>query len=274
MLCRAVLLAFLVLPVVACVPAPYTVTQHGLISAPRAASYDGQPLRTSAQFEAHASTTRVTGLGRTADSGAAVAQHSAGGSLREAINHTTDFGAEVDGAWSATDATLSGDSSVSTGVPVAAVIDAALALRTSVEIDARTRVGFALAMGLSSNPIHREGTGGGSYDRDESLLVRAALVPSYKLDQGLTLYASIGGSTQADIKETFVVVPDSTSNNDPGVVSEADQIVLTLAAGATIDVGERTHVMAQLAGALGRDATFGPQLLAGLAFDLGMPRAR
>ncbi len=269
---RAVLAAVLILPAVACTPAPYTVTQHGLISAPRAASYDGQPMPTVTRVEAHGGTARITDLGRSPLSGAAVARHHVGGALRTAVNEQTDVGLEIDGAWSATESTLSGDNSMSTGVPDAAVLDGALALRTSLELNDRMRLGLAFALGMSSSPIHREGSGAGAYSRDEALLARVALVPSYRFD-GVTLYGSLGGTTLSAIDETFTVVPDSGSSNDPGVVVEAKELAFTGAVGATVKVGDRTHVTAQVAQAMSQHASFGPQLMAGLAIDLGTPRA-
>lgn len=265
---RVVLLVLLAVPVMACTPAPYTVTQHGLIATPRPARFDGQPLPTRSRFEAHGGTARVTDLRGSPGSGAAVARHHAGAALRTAVNPQTDIGLELDGAWSATSTTLSGDSSISTGVPRAAVMDGALALRTSSAVGERMRLGFAFALGMSSSPIHREGTTAGSYSRDAALLARVAIVPSYRLD-GVTLYASLGGATQAEIQETFLVVPDSNSSNDPGVVAEARSLVFTAAAGATFDLGDRVHLNAQLAQAFGADATFGPQMMAGMAIDLG-----
>lgn len=267
-----VLLALLVLPVVACIPSPYTVTQHGLISAPRPASYDGQPMPTATRVEAHAATTRVADLGQAENSGAAVARHHAGGAVRAGVNAQTDIGLEVDGAWSATESTLSGDNSMSSGVPDAAVLEGALALRTSLELNARMRLGLAAAFGMSSSPIHRDGTGAGEFSRDEALLVRAALVPSYRFD-GVTLYGSLGGATLSAIDETFTVVPDSGSSNDPGVVAEAKELAFTGSIGATVHVADRVHLTAQLAQTMSEHTTFGPQLMAALAIDLGTPLA-
>lgn len=264
------LLALAALPLVACTPAPYTVTQHGLIAAPRPALYDGQPLATRSRIEGHFSTARVTDLGRVEDSGAAVARHQAGGAIRAAINSSSDIGLEGDAAWSATESTLSGDSSVSTGVPDAAVIDAAVAFRSSVG-EGAMRLGFAVAVGMSSSPIRREGHDG--YSRDEAGLFRGSLVPSYRMGN-VTLYGSIGGATQSDIKESFTVTPDSTSNNDPGVVVETTQIVLTVAAGASFDLGDRARLTAQVGEVFGHDAKFGPQAMAGLSVDLGGPAPR
>lgn len=265
-------LVLLVLPIVACIPSPYTVTQHGLVSAPRPASYDGQPMPTATRVEAHGGTARVVSDGQPADSGAAVARHHAGGALRTGVNAQTDIGLEVDGAWSATESTLSGDSSVSTGVPDAAVIEGALALRTSIELGSRMRLGLATAFGMSSSPIHRGGTDAGEFSRDEALLVRAALVPSYRFD-GVTLYGSLGGSTLSAIDEEFTVTPDSGSSNDPGVVVEAKELAVTAAVGATVHVADRVHLTAQLGQAMSQHTTFGPQLMAGLAIDLGVPLA-
>lgn len=265
------LLVLAALPLVACVPlAPSPVTQHGLIAAPRAASFDGQPMPSRTRVEGHFSTARIAKLGGVADSGAAVARHQAGGALRAALNPTTDLGLEGDAAWSATESTLSGDSSMSTGVPNAAVIDAAIALRTSLG-KGPMRVGLALALGLSSSPIHREGQPGDLYSRDEAALARAAVVPSYRFDN-ITLYASVGGATQSDVKETFTWFPDNGS--DPGVVVETSQFVLTVAAGATVDIGESAHLTAQVGDAIGPEAHFGPQLMAGVAIDLGPTVAR
>ncbi len=261
-------LALALLPLVACVPlAASPVTQHGLIAAPRAPTYDGQAMPTALRVEGHFSTARIDDLGGVADSGAAVARHQAGGALRAALNATTDFGIESDVAWSASKSTLSGDSSISAGVPEAAVIDAALALRTSLGTGP-LHVGLALALGLSSSPIHRSGQPDGIYSRDEAALVRAAVVPSYRFDN-ITLYASIGGATQSDVKETFTWYPDNASGSDPGVIVETSQFVLTAAAGATVDLGDRAHLTAQIGDALGRDAHFGPQLMGVIAMDLG-----
>ncbi len=260
-----------VLPVVACVPlAPSPITQHGLIAAPRAASFDGQPIHSRTRIEGHFSTARLGKLDGVAESGAAVARHQAGGAVRAALTPTTDLGLEGDAAWSASETTLSGDSSMSTGVPHAAVIDAAIALRTSLGTGPM-RVGLALAVGLSSSPIHRSGQPGDLYSRDEAALARAAVVPSYRFDT-ITLYASLGGATQSDVKETFTWYPDSES--DPGVVVETSQFVLTVAAGATVDIGPTAHLTAQIGDALGAQTHFGPQLMAGVAIDLGRTVAR
>lgn len=267
------LLALVALPLVACLPlAPSPVTQHGLIAAPRAASFDGQPMHSRTRVEGHFSTARITELGGVADSGAAVARHQAGGALRAALTPTTDLGLEGDAAWSATESTLSGDSSMATGVPNAAVIDAAIALRTSLGTGPM-RVGLALALGLSSSPIHRAGQPGDLYSRDEAALARAAVVPSYRFDN-ITLYASLGGATQSDVKETFTWFPDNESGSDPGVVVETSQFVLTVAAGATVDIGESAHLTAQVGDAIGSETHFGPQLMAGVAIDLGPTATR
>jgi hypothetical protein len=257
--------------VAACTPAPYTIVQHGLVAAPRPATYDGQPLTTRSRVEGHASTTTVTAASDSPaahDSGAAVARHAAGGAVRTTIKPDTDIGLEVDGSWFGTATTLAGDNSMSTGVPDAAVVDAVVALRTSIAQTPSLRVGVAFALGGSSIPIHRDGTT--VYSRDESLIARLAIVPSYRFEH-VTVYGSVGGSTQSDIEKYYTVTPTSTNNNDPGVIAEASQLVVTLAAGATIDLGNRAHLNAQIADVLGQEATFGPQVTAGLAFDLGDP---
>jgi len=259
------LLALAALPLVACTPAPYTVVQHGLIGAPRPAFYNGQPLPTSTRIEGHVGTARVGGLGKVEDSGAAVARHQAGGAIRARVGESSDIGLEGDASWSKTGETLSGDSSVSTGVPDAAVIDAAAAFRSSVAQGAM-RLGFTVALGLTSSPIRRDGNA--RYGRDETVMFRAALVPSYRMGN-VTLYGSLGTATQSDIKESFVVTPDSGGNGDPGTVVEVSQLVLTAAAGATVDVGDRTHLTAQIGHVIARDASFGPQAMAGLSVDLG-----
>ncbi len=270
MVSRLVLAA---LPLVACVPlAPSPVTQHGLIAAPRAPIYDGQPMPTGTRVEGHFSTARLRNIDGVADSGAAVARHQAGGAVRVAIGANADLGVEGDAAWSASATTLSGDNSVSSGVPEAAVLDGVLAFRASSG-KGPARVGFAVGLGITSSPIHREGQPGALYSRDETVLFRAAVVPSYRLDN-VTLYASFGTSSQSDVKETFTWYPDNGSGSDPGVQLEANQFVLTAAAGATLDLGDRAHLTAQLGDAIGRDTHFGLQVMAGVAIDLGLPRAR
>lgn len=262
MLSRLVLAA---LPLVACVPlAPSPVTQHGLIAAPRPASFDGRPMTTATRMEGHFSTARMQRPDGVGDSGAAVARHQAGGAVRVALGANADLGIEGDAAWSATETTLGGDNSISSGVPRAAVLDGAVAFRMSTE-QGPARVGFALAVGMTSIPIHREGQPGARYSRDETAVARAAVVPSYHFDN-VTLYASFGGASQAEVKETFTWYPDSES--DPGVIAEVGAFVLTAAAGATLDLGS-AHLTAQIGDAIGRGTHFGPQVMAGVAFDLG-----
>lgn len=263
-------LALAALPLVACVSLePVNVTQHGLIAAPRPASYDGQPMSTNARVEGHLSTARLRTFDGVGDSGAAVARHQAGGALRMKVGANADLGVEGDAAWSASETTLSGDSSASSGVPAAAVVDAAFALRGSTG-SGPTRVGFALAVGLTSVPIHRQGQPGTQYSRDETGLVRVAIVPSHRIDN-VTLYASVGGASQADVKEVFTWYPDTSSDSVPAVVAHVTDFVLTAAAGATFDLGN-VRLTAQIGDAIGMDTHFGPQLMAGVEIDLGTAR--
>lgn len=251
-------------------PAPYAVTQHGLIGAPRPASYDGQPITGSTVIEGHASRTRIDVRTLSPQSGAAVAQMSAGGALRTAVNPTTDLGIEVDAGWSATSTTLAGADSESRFVPRDGVIDAAIALRSSWPVSEGFRIGGALALGAESSPIQRFGAG---RVRDESFLMRAALVPSYRT-HGVTVFASFGIATEADVPEQFVVVPSDTASNDPGAVADVKSVVGTGAVGVTLDLGDRVHLTTQISEAAGGTVTYGPQLTAGLTLELGTLAAR
>jgi hypothetical protein len=257
----SILFALAAVPLVACMSSSYTATQHGLINAPRPVTYDGQPMPTRARLEGHFSTARIADLGHARNSGAAVARHQADGAVRIAINPSTDLGLEGAAAWSATKSTLSGNSSAA--VPDAPVIDAAAAFRTSIPAGPM-RIGFAVAVGLSSCPIRRENQGG-NYGRDEAALVRTALVPSYR-SGNVTVFGTIGGGTLTSIREHFTV---EGSESDPGVVAETETLVLTVGAGVSFAVADRTHLTAQIGHVFASDAEFGPQVMAGVAVDLG-----
>lgn len=262
---RAIVVAALVTTGACITPAPYQVTQHGVVAPPRAPTYDGQPLAAAVQLEGHGSLGTEARGEVVASSGAAVTRRNAGVALRKRIGEG-DLGLELDADWSRDGRTLGGESSRTTGVPEDAVIGVAVALRRSWVVDGKLRLGVAAAFGGQSHPIRRDTRQ--TYSHDMSGLLRMAIVPSYRAGD-VTFYGSAGFSTEADVPRVFTVVPDSDSSNDPGVVAETTGVAGTLAAGASIRFSERVHLNGQASYVQGIKASYGPQLTVGLAFDLG-----
>jgi len=250
----------------ACVrPQPYTVTQRGMVAAPRAATLDARPMTGAYRVEGHASTATIQPGADQPESGAAVARNQAGGAVRRRISERSDVGIEVDAAWNATDRTLGGDTAEL--VPHAAAIDTAVALRSAWPLTDRVRLGVALAGGVHSSPIRRDDASPG---RDQSLLFRAAIGPSYQLG-AVSLFAAVGMATETDVPGNMVISSNASGTGyaDPGLVAETAGVAATLAAGASVSLGERALLTARLSHVTGTLADYGPQVDVGLAMDVG-----
>lgn len=252
----------------------YTFDQDGTVGAPRAAVHDGQPLAGTLRLEGHAATTVASTIepkgvsprdGERDDSGAAVARNQAGVALRRKIGEQVDIGLEVDGAWSPSPATRSG---ALIDAPEAPVIDVAFALRGAAPVsdDAAVRVGWVVNAGVHEAPIRRDG--GGRIQRDAAFLFRAAIVPSLRRG-AVTVFGSLGLATETDVPATVLI---TNSDGDPGVVHDTTGAALTVAAGASIELGSGARVTARVGDAFSRGVDaghYGPQVDVGLAFDVG-----
>jgi hypothetical protein len=247
----------------------YQFQQRGTVPAPRAALHDGQPLTQPVRLEGHAGAIvsgREGAVSPGAGQGAAVAGKQAGGAMRVRVNHVVDLGVEVDTSWSPAATTRDG---LPIDAPDDHVLDLALAFRTSSKLDERgdTRVGVVFNLGGHSVPVIRDDGFNDSAQRDTALLVRAAVVPSMRRGP-VTFFGSLGLASETDVPGDVWV---DDGGEDPGVVADSIGACVTLAAGATVDVGGGARVTARIGDAFTSEANehYGPQVDLGLAFDLG-----
>ncbi len=246
----------------------YTFNQRGTVAAPRAALHDGQPLSQKVRIEGHGSSTihsaiddRADGGPDTGGSAAAVTQKQVGGAIRFRSGENVDFGVEIDGAWSPTASTRDG---ATVAAPENAVVDVAFAVRGSTRPNGNgVRLGWVANLGGSSSPIVRDNSG--YVSRDEAFLFRAALVPSFRTGI-VTLFGSFGISTEADVPRTVYV---DGNEDDPGVQANTTGGAFTVAAGASIDLGNGARLTGRVGDALNSEGNYGGQVDVGLAFDVG-----
>lgn len=269
---RPALLAAALLALAGSSSSSYTFRQRGTVTAPRAASYDGQPMERKTRIEGHFG----GGLGddfeqkgtvlQAGASAATVARKTAGGALRFRAGERSDVGVEVDSSWSPTSTTREG---IRLGAPGEAVVDVAFAARTSTRLSETSplRIGFVANLGAHSNPIARLDSFSDGTRRDTTLLFRAAMVPSVK--QGpVTFFGSLGLATESDVPADVFV---AGSEDDPGAVADTTGAAFTLAAGATVELGQGAHLSARLSDAFTsmENTHYGPQVDVALSFDVG-----
>lgn len=250
----------------ACVADPYTFRQRGLVAAPRAPIYDGQPLTTAGQVSGYVATTAEPTAQDADRSGAAVARDQAGVVLRRRVGVDASVGLAVDASWRAHATTLAGESTAAVGVPDDAVYGVAVDLRHSVPVSPGFRLGVLAQLGGQSHPIRRDDDR--ATRRDLSARFQGALVPSWRTG-GVTLFAAFGAGTESDVPATVTVTPDGGGDDDPGAVAEATGAFASAGLGATIDLGDRVHLTVQGSQAAGQLATYGRRLDVGLSVDLG-----
>jgi hypothetical protein len=264
---RFALLSAAVLALAASSSDSYQFNQRGTVATPRAALHDGQPLERGVRLEGHMTTTTSSAVEANADSrpigssGAAVAKNQAGGAVRFKGGELVDFGLEVDSSWSPTTATREG---ARIAAPEDAVIGVALARRgTTHQTTDGMRLGWVVNLGTESSPVYRNN--GGYVSRDESVLFRAALVPSIKRGM-VTFFGSLGLATESDVPESVYV---AGNQDDPGVQVDTTGAVFAVAAGASVDLGNGAKLTARVGDAFADEHHYGPQVDVGLSFDLG-----
>lgn len=268
---RIILLAAAVAALAGSASSTHSFDQRGTIATPRAAISDGQPLEAPYRIDLHGGATaesdnpaaRMDGSGAHDGSAAAVARKQVGGALRARISKSADLGVQIDRSWSPAATTPAG---TAIAAPDDAVIDVALGLRASTRLSPSARLGLAMDLGFSSVPIIRDD--GATAARDEALLARLAVIPSVRRG-AVTLFGSVGFATESEVPSTVIWTdPDP----EPDVQANASGLALTLAAGATIDVGRGARLTARVGDAVSKAAAaghYGPQVDVGLAFDLG-----
>lgn len=287
---RIALLAAAALALAGSASSTHTFEQRGTVAGPRAPHHDGQPLDGRARFEVHGGTYLDPALDDgevavTQSNAAAVAQHSAGGSVRFRVGPSVDLGLEVDSAWAPTSHGVDG---TPLDAPDAAAITTVATLRTSAVVGEHGRIGFALDVGGSSTPIYRANetvdwndasfrvpadpaTATPPIQRDTAPVARLAVVPSYRVGS-LTLFGSLGAATETLVPPIIRWVDDGGSNDDPGVQAEAAGMAFTVAAGATLDAGNGARLTARIGDAYGGEVAaghYGPQVDVALSFDVG-----
>ena len=268
---RIILLAAAVAALAGSASSSHSFEQRGTVATPRAASGDGQPLAAPYRVELHGGATaestiadeRADRSAASDGSAAAVTRKQMGAAVRARISKSADLGIEVDRSWSPTKTTPAG---AAIDGPDDAVIDVALGLRASTRLSDGARLGFAMDLGFSSVPITRNDAAEAA--RAEALLARMAVIPS--LRRGVvTWFGSVGFATESEVPSSVIWTdPDP----EPDVQASASGLALTIAAGATIDVGGGARLTARVGDAVSKTAAaghYGPQVDVGLAFDLG-----
>ncbi len=270
---RPALLTFGVLALAGSSSDSYSFRQRGTVPQPRAALSDGQPMDQKVRLEGHFGGTLGEDFEQTdgnvvppGASGAAVARKTAGGAVRFRSGDRSDIGVEIDRSWSPSSTTREG---VRIGVDDAAVHDIAFSARTSTKVGETSpwRIGFVANLGAHINPISRLDSSVGETRSDTTLLFRAAMVPSMRRGP-VTLYSSFGVASESDIPADVYV---AGAEDDPGAVADTSGAAFTLAAGATVDLGNGARLGARLSDAFTsmENTHYGPQVDVNLSVDLG-----
>jgi hypothetical protein len=256
--------AFVCLPLVvaACTQAA-TVTQTGVVPAPRPLGYDGQPLAKQMRVEGRYGRA-LTELEPKDDrpSGNYIARDHLGFSLRtrSPMSPNTDVGASVDIAWS------KGAEPVNTGLdakPDDAAWSAMMGARHSIPVGEQMRVGLALDMGFVVVPVR---VGGSRVEHDPAFAAAFAIVPSWRSGP-LALFGGIHIVSEVDVPRTLVVDDSSDAPE-----ARADGAAVIFAAGASVELDSGLHLRGQIAKPMSSEyADHGVQIDLGLAFDFGAP---
>ncbi len=239
-------------------PPPRTVTQIGVVPAPRPMNYDGQPLAHWVRLEGHTSSTvsATTPRGGT-DSGASISRLQSGGAIR--LGHgATDLGFEFEAAW-----TRGADPVDAVGAaPDSALASSyALALRHAFALGGPVRLGVAGSAGMAVIPVRLDG---GDTEHDVAGAFAFALVPSVRTGP-LTLFGGVDLTTEIDVPRS-VVITDDLEVPVAGITGGA----IVLSAGLSLALRGGLHLQAQVAGVTGSEvANHGLQLDVSLAFDVG-----
>ncbi|MCE9576154.1 MAG: hypothetical protein K8W52_23600 [Deltaproteobacteria bacterium] len=238
-----------------------TVTQAGVVPAPRPMNYDGQPLAHWVRLEGHTSSTvtATTSRGDTA-SGAYVSRLQSGGAIR--LGHgATDFGFEFEAAWSrgadAVDAGL--------GAPPDSALASSygLALRHAFALGGPVRLGVAGSAALAVIPVRLDGA---DTRHDVAGAFAFALVPSVRTGP-VTLFGGVDLTTEIDVPRSIVV---TQSQQIEAPVAGITGGAIVLSAGLSLALRGGLHLQAQVAGVTGSElANHGLQLDVSLAFDVG-----
>lgn len=241
-----------------------TVTQTGVVPAPRPLAYDGQPLGKPLRLEARY--TRVlTALEPNDDrpTGDYIARDHVGFAVRRQAPGSpgTDVGAAVDLAWAkAADA-------ANTGLPAApkdAAWSVTVGARHAIAVAPDVRVGLGVDLGFVTVPIRMDGS---STERDEALTMGACVVPSWRSGP-LAVFGGLHVVSEVDVPRTLVVDDSSDAPE-----ARADGAAVVLAAGASIELDSGVHLQGQLAKPLASEyGDHGVQLDLALGFDLGAPQ--
>ncbi len=265
---RTLLLSLLPLSMAACVQSSYAVTQAGLVPAPRALPYDGQPLDRSARLEGRVSTAiaPTEDAVDSGDSGNLVARHHAGVAARKRLGSSnTDIGLEFDTAF------VDGADPVQAGLGPAPETGGAWQLtwgiRHSLRLADDVRLGVGFTMGFAEVPVR---VGAAQTESDTAGIYQFGLVPSWRRGP-LVAFGSMTISSEVDVPRVIIA---NDSFDTPQ--ARAAGGVLILAAGATYELSDSLRLTGRLAQPTGSSiASYGPQLDLVLGFDLGdAPRSR
>jgi hypothetical protein len=254
---RSTTLAVLALTISSgCGPGYYT--QAGLVPAPRAMPYDGQPIEGSRVEGRHTTIVEPVDPDGDPDSGAYVASHHTGVALRHGRTGT-EVGVEVDVAWaSGASPTAEGIEPPPDGIGAWSLVFGA---RHSIVLSDQLRLGVGSSVGVVRVPIRLDG---GPTETDDAATFQLALVPSWRSGP-VTAFAGV--TLAGEIRVPRSLGPGSTEPNASG-----DRSAVVLSAGTSIALDGGTHLTLQLAQPMGSDLTDDLQLDLRLGFDFGGSR--
>lgn len=184
--------------VCACTHGVTNVQQAGTVPAPRAMSYDGQPLDRGARVEGRLRTVVQETTPLDADGGGNfVARTHSGVGLRGGVGDT-DVGVEAELAWT------EGAQPASRGLGEPPEYDFATTITGSVRhsfgVADGVRLGVGLESGFTSVPVRLDG---GKTEYDEAVLWGFSLVPSWRSGP-VTIFFGMHASTETNVPRTVL----------------------------------------------------------------------
>jgi hypothetical protein len=255
------------LALLACTHSATTVSQTGIVPAPRPLAYDGQPLARPVRLEGrYTSVVEKLEPDNGRPSGDYVARDHLGAAVRFAppFMSSTDIGIAIDTAWSRRSEPVNSDLPER---PHQTAWSMVFGIRHSVPISPELRLGVGVDMGFLIAPVR---VGGSSEsESDGALIASLGVVPSYRTGN-FTLFGGFHLVSEVNVPRTLVV-DDSFDAPE----AEAEGGALVLSGGASINIESGMHVMAQLAKPFSSEfADHGVQVDFMLAFDLGRTEPR
>jgi hypothetical protein len=243
----------------ACTSSASTVTQTGVVPAPRALPYDGQPLDKAYRIEGRLVEVVETVEPGDANSGNYYAKTYSDISYRKARG-AFDAGATLSIAW--THDAEPGSAGLGPPPSQDTALSFTFGARHAFSLADTMRLGVGFDMGFATVPVRLDG---GS-ERDEAFLFDLSLVPSYRAGP-VAIFGGLHIQSEVNVPRALVV-DDSFDAPE----AEADGGAVVIAAGASYHAPGGLVIIGQLARPTGSSyAEHGLQVDLTFAFDFGEP---